>query len=350
MSRSLVAHIGRAVGMFTAGAIATLAGPWAFGADLVASTVLRAIQDPTSGQVDIVEGDRPVLRYNYRAVQPPKSFLDSVSPDNRKYAQPRSDYIHPLFGLDGDTLTVDWSKDHPHHRGIYWAWPEVDYRGQRGDLHALQNVFARPTGRIKVHSADDWSEIEAENVWKWHDQTPIVLETATIRVWRSGEHGRFIDLTLNFVAIEDDVTLARRETVHYGGLNLRLSPIKDLKISTRTAPVDAKPRSSWGTVQGIWGKDGRMAALTVLQHSSNPEYPGQWIEYPELPWFQPTFPAANARFVLKKGQPLKLQYRLWVHRGDKLSDEAYDRQWRAYQQVSGPSTGPSATSLPPSHQ
>ena len=68
----------------------------------------------------------------------------------RIYARARSDYIHPLFGLEGETLTKDWSTDHPHHRGIYWAWPEVDWRGQRGDLHALQHVFARPTGKCII--------------------------------------------------------------------------------------------------------------------------------------------------------------------------------------------------------
>ena len=85
----------------------------------------------------------------------------------------------------------------------------------------------------------------------------------------------------------------------------------------------------------------------MLQHAGNPEYAGQWIEYPYLPWFQPTFPTAGTRYVLKKGHPLKLQYRLWIHRGDKLPDEADAQQWRAYQQADGGSTersAPSATS------
>ena len=100
---------------------------------------IRAVRDSTSGQIDIREGDRPVLRYNYQMVQPPAGFLDRVAPECRKYAAPRSDYIHPLFGLDGEKLTDDWQKDHPHHRGIYWAWPEVDYRGSHSGVHALQN-------------------------------------------------------------------------------------------------------------------------------------------------------------------------------------------------------------------
>ena len=342
-------YVRRAVYVLVAGIALALGSRWTYAADAAASTVLQAVQDPISGQIDILEGKRLVLRYNYRAVQPPQGFLDRVQPDNRKYAPPRSDYIHPLFGLDGDVLTADWSKDHPHHRGIYWAWPEVDYRGQRGDLHALQNVIARPTGRIELHSTEAWSEIEAENVWKWQDQTPIVLETATIRVWRSNDHGQFIDLMLNFQAMDNDVALARRGTLHYGGLNLRLSPVKDLKILTHTDPADAKNRSSWGYAGGIWGDKGRMAFLAVFQHPNNPEYPGQWIEYPGLPWFQPTFPEATTRYVLKKGQPLKLQYRLWLQRGNKQPDEIVQKQCQTYQQTNSDSAGSTTIAVPPSH-
>jgi hypothetical protein len=332
MARFSVACVWRAVCSLATGVVVALGGSLTLGAD-TAATAVRAVRDPVSGQIDVIEGDQPVLRYNYHAVRPPEGFLDRVQPDSRKYAQPRSDYIHPLFGLGGETLTADWSIDEPHHRGVYWAWPEVDFRGQRGDLHALQNVFARPTGRIELRNTDDCSEIEAENMWKWKDQTPIVLETATIRVWRSGEHGRFVDLALKFEAIENDVSLARRATTHYGGLNLRLSPIKQLNISTHTDTAGAKPRASWGEASGIWSGGDRTAGLAVFQHPGNSEYPGQWIEYPNLPWFQPTFPTATTRYVLKNGSPLNLQFRLWVHRGNKPSDESFHQQWQTYVQA-----------------
>ena len=75
--------------------------------------------------------------------------------------------IHPLYGPHGEILTDDWTPDHPHHRGIYWAWPEVDWQGKRGDLHALQHVFARPTGKIETQHGADFAQITAENVWRW---------------------------------------------------------------------------------------------------------------------------------------------------------------------------------------
>jgi hypothetical protein len=334
----------RAICILASGIVVVWAGSLAFSADTVIPSV-RAIQDTASGQIDVIEAGRPVLRYNYQTVKPPEGIADRLQPDNRKYTQPRSDYIHPLFGLDGETLTADWPEEHPHHRGIYWAWPEVDYRGNRGDLHALQNVFARPTGHIELRNLDNRAEIEAENVWKWEDKITIVHETSVIRVWRSSDDGRFIDLTLRFEAIEDDVTIARRGQTLYGGLNIRLAPVTKLEISPHTDPDSASPRRAWAEAGGIWRGAGASAALAVFQNIRNPEYPGQWIEYPELPWFQPTFPTAMTRYELKKGKPLELQYRLWIRRGGKPSDESYERHWQNYQQANSDPTLHSKDSL-----
>jgi hypothetical protein len=83
----------------------------------------------------------------------------------------------------------------------------------------------------------------------------------------------------------------------------------------------------------VWGRFGggvNPLSVAVFQRATNPDYPGDWIKYPELNWFQPTFPAARTRYVLKLGQPLVLQFRLWIHRGGKISAEEYARQWRAY--------------------
>jgi len=269
------------------------------------------------------------LRYNYQTVQPGDD-VTQVRPENRKYAQPRSDYIHPLYGLDGQTLTKDWSVDHPHHRGIYWAWPEVTYRGELGDLHALQRVFARPTGRCGLQSGPLFAEVDAENVWLWEDRQPIVTERAIIRVYRASPEGRCIDLELRFQALGEDVAIARRGTDEYGGLNLRLAAVQKQEITFHTDPAGCAKRQAWGDLSGLFDSNGTAAGLTVLQNPANFDYPGDWVQFPELNWFQPTFPAAGSRYVLKKDQPLVVQFRLWVHRGGKPGEQLLADRWNAY--------------------
>jgi len=292
--------------------------------------VVQAVRDFHTGQVVVSESGRPVLQYNYLTVQPPVGFVESVEEGNRRYARARSDYIHPLYGPDGEILTQDWSKDHPHHRGIYWAWPEVDWRGQRGDLHALQTVVARPTANVKLQSGAECARIEGENLWLWEDETPIVREVTVIRVHKVRPEGRYIDLSFHFEALADDVAIARRGTDAYGGLNIRLSPIKEMQLLHYADPVGVEPRRAWSDSLGIRLGGTRSVGLGVFEKTTNPGYPGDYIEYPYLPWFQPTFPTQGTRYVLKKDQTLVLEYRLWIRQGDKPDDAVYSRQWQIF--------------------
>ncbi|MEI8043000.1 MAG: DUF6807 family protein, partial [Verrucomicrobiota bacterium] len=290
------------------------------------TTGMTAAQDAASGQIGISENGKPVLRYNYKTVEP-GDVLDKVTPPNRIYTRARSDYIHPLYGLNGEELTRDWSLDHPHHRGIYWAWPEVDYGTNRGDLHALQKVFARPTGKVHVRSGAEWAQIEAENLWLWEDSEPIVREEAIIRAYPARGQGRVIDLAFRFVALKDGITLARRGTAHYGGLNVRMAASAAQAISVHTDPSNAVPRRAWSDLSGVFATNSAPSGLTVLQYGSNPDYPGDWVQYPNLDWCQPTFPAAGTRYPLTRGQPLILRFRLFIHAGARPDDTRAAELW-----------------------
>jgi hypothetical protein len=284
-------------------------------------------RDEATGQLELSEAGKPVLRYNYQT-NDPGDVLARVRPDDRKYARARSDYIHPLYGLDGQELTKDWPMEHPHHRGIYWAWPEVDYRGERGDLHALQRVFSRPTGNCTFKDGSVCAVINAENLWRWEDQEPIVRESTLIRAWRAGPTGRFIDLAFQFTALRDDVALARRGMAAYGGLNIRLAPVQDQEIVFHTDPAGTQSRGAWAQLSGVF-PGGKKAGLAVFQAPTNRDYPGDWIKYPEINWLQPTFPASGTRYVLKMGQPLVLRFRLWIC-PDKAGETKLADGWTGY--------------------
>ncbi len=314
----LFAFIGRAIALDAAEVVAS-----------GGSHVMRAVEDAASGQIDLFEGTQPVLRYNYRTIEP-GPLLEQISESNRIYARARSDYIHPLYGLDGEELTRDWSLDHPHHRGIYWAWPEVDYGSERGDLHALQRVFARPTGRVLWRSTEGRAEIEAENLWRWEDGEPIVRELVLITAQRATASGRVVDLAFRFEALKAGVTLARRGTEAYGGLNLRLATPAAQVIHVHTDSPEADRPRAWSDLSGVFA-GGKPSGLMILQSSANPYYPGDWVQYPELSWCQPAFPRSGTRHALEQGPSLVLRYRLWIHRGGRPADEQAARLWDDFQ-------------------
>lgn len=285
---------------------------------------LRAFRDHATRQILIEEDGRPVLCYNYWTVE----RLDrhaQVAPPNRIYSRPRSDYIHPLYGLQGEVMTEDWPIDHPHHRGIYWAWPEVDYRGERGDLHALQRVFVYPTGRYRVTDGVVFAQVEAENVWRWEGGDPIVLEWARIRVYRRTGQGQCIDLALFFTALKQPVLLARRQTNLYGGLNLRLSAIQEQQFLFHT-----EGQQAWAGAFGVFPKGNQPAGLLIFPHTKNHYHPPEWVQYPDLNWLQPTFPASGIRYELSPGKPLALRYRLWIRQGEAPPPDLWQAMWQAY--------------------
>jgi len=289
----------------------------------------RATYDETTGDVTITEAGKTVLVYHYKNVPVPAELSSAQKPN--KYAVARSNYIHPLCGLDGMPLTSDWNQDHPHHRGVYWAWPEVGYKGEIGDLHALQRVWARPTGKLETRSGDGWVEIEAENRWMWEDKTPIVHETAVIRTWQAGAQGRWIDLTLRFGALEAGVTLARRGTKLYGGMNVRMAKIDHQQLLHHSDPENASPRGAWQLAAGRWPGSAAPMSLTVFEKVTNSGYPADYVQYPDVSWFQPAFPHAQTRHTLEKTQPLTLRYRFWICGGNAPDEKDLREQWNTYQ-------------------
>lgn len=198
-----------------------------------AATTIR--HDPATGQYTFYDGDAPVLTYNFGTVRVPEGV-------GGRYAVARSDYVHPIYGPDGEVLTTDFSRDHPHHRGVYWAWPEVTYKGENRDLHA---------------------------------------QSSTRRV---------IDFEFRFEALKEGVWIARRGQDKYGGLNIRLSSRKGQRIVTHTDPPDSQPQRAWAQLVGVPPEGKKPVGIVILQSRSNPDYPGDWIQYPNLNWLQPTFP------------------------------------------------------------
>lgn len=279
-------------------------------------TVLREKGDAS---LEIRDQGKPVLRYQFAIVPVPPGVKG-------KYAVARGNYIHPLYGPSGEVLTKDYPPDHPHHRGLYWAWPEVSYKGETRDLHALQGVFARPQKIVKVEEGADSARIIAVNKWMWGDTEPIVSEQVTIRALKATDQGRAIDLEFGLTALVDGVTIARRGQDQYGGFNLRFEALAGQKILPHADPPEASPRRAWAQIAGTPPNAKDVISIGIIQHPANPYYPGDWVSFEKLNWLQPTFPAKGVKHELKKDKPLMLRFRLWVGRG-VAEDALMAGQW-----------------------
>ena len=242
----------------------------------------------------------------------------------------RANYIHPLYGLDGQVLTEDFPADHPHHRGIFWAWHQVWLGDKKlGDNWAAQNFFW-DVYDAKILTVDSKSRaLQVHVLWKsplWTDadgeKKAFLKETTTIRVHRTQNDIRKIDFEIQLLALEEGMRLGGSEDVKgYGGFTTRIPLPDGLSFTGTRGPVEPNNLSveagPWLDFSGDFGGDGNISGLTILCHNSSPDYPQRWILRRKGSAQNPVYPGRHP-ISLSRDKPLILRYRLIIHRG-KLS-------------------------------
>ena len=344
---------------------------------LLVSAPLLAASEPLAFSVDaktqsytITEEGKPVLTYRFGEVPLPagveaKHFAKRPTPydgayftDGSRYGGERSDYIHPLYGFNGEPLTGDYPKDHLHHRGLWWSWCEVRHHEKIGDLWAVCKIRATPVEISQQTVTADRAVLQAVNLWRYDDDpVAVVKETVTIRVLRTegkpGARSRAIDVDVRLDALVDGVAISGRQKVDYGGyggMTIRLSPdTKEfslravhpspdkwrgdtLALAERVIDPAALGDAAWLALYGKYPITGITAPdfTTVLmcEAKTTPLYPNNFRYYGTT-CTSLAFPAKTV-VPLPKGRPLDYRTRLVICEG-KTTLEREKALWQAYQ-------------------
>jgi len=269
---------------------------------------------------------QPVLRYNHGNVPVPEGTHAHFAPGE---SYERGDYIHPLFGPNGETLTDDYPKDHPHHRGVWWSWPVTRWKDHVADIWAVVGVWARPVAMRRIESGPVFAVIEAENVWKFgNEEQPIAREEVLIRAFPQSDGRRFVDVEVQLTALADDVAIGGRPKRGYGGFSLRAAPCEDRKITLHLDPEGSDPRRAWIDYSGVFAGGQGTSGVAIFEHVTNPDYPNPLHEYPGCNCVMPAYPETR-EVTLSKDKPLVLKHRLWIHPGGPDETKLAD-VWTAY--------------------
>ncbi len=262
----------------------------------------------------VLQGNDKILYYQRK----PKS-LDG------KYT--RSHYIHPLYGLDGEVLTEDFPADHRHQRGLFWAWHQLQVGDQPvGDSWSLvdfsydvRNVQIKTTGR-------DTLTLQSQVQWKSPHRTdqrgnpqPFVKEISTIRVHRARKGRRLIDFEIVLWALEDDVRIGGADNSRgYGGFSARLRLPEDMVFTAEYGEVTpqelAVNASAWMDFSGSFSALDPPSGVSIHCHQTTPHFPQPWILRSKESMQNPVFPGRKP-VALSGGEPLRLRYRLVIHKG-----------------------------------
>lgn len=281
--------------------------------------------EESSSQVTVLEADQPVLTYQR-------------APKSRDGKYERAGYVHPLFDLDGNVLTEDFPADHPHHRGIFWAWHQL-YVGdvRTGDPWVCKDFLAEVRNvdiveccpqRVAFQAAADWTSplwVDEEGTKK-----PIVHELTTIRVHSVESGCRAIDFEISLTAAEQNVRIGGSEDVKgYGGFSPRIRLPEGLTFLTdwglATPQKTAVDPSPWLNMTAAFGIDDRKSGVTILSHPSVPGFPQRWILRQQRSMQNPMFPGREP-VAVPTDTPLVFRYRMILHGGETNADQI--REWQ----------------------
>lgn len=254
--------------------------------------------DAGNGRWQLTEGGKPVLTYNAGPQ------LSNGAPDDRA----RCCYIYPAYTPGGVNPLDDFPKDHWHHHGLFWAWPVVEYDGQRYDLWMYKGVRHESVGDVKASGA----RLTTTNRWVAGDKQ-IVRELVTITASPSRAAARDIDVQLTLEALDKPVTLegSREKGKSYGGFSARFAQRESTVIRTDkgTLPKDDDLTAYvWAELEAIY--NGKRAALRITPDPRNEGAPHQWClrNYGFIGASMPGRTETAQSFTIKPGTPLTLGF------------------------------------------
>ena len=269
------------------------------------------------------EGEKPVLFYRTAA----KATKDGT------YA--RSNYCHPVYGLEGEVLTEDFPADHLHHRGIFWAWHQA-YVGETamGDMWACED-FAWDIRTVDVVAAEGDSVALKTGVdWKssrWKEgREAFAREAVTIRVHRTTGETRLIDFDIEILALVEGVRLGGSNDVKgYGGFSTRIVLPSDIGMSDADGAVTpqntAVAAGDWMNFSGTFGET--TSNFAIMVHPSHPGPRRAWILRKAGSAQNVAYPGREP-IAISTRTPLVLRYRVVVHKKADLNE-----LFRAYSQM-----------------
>jgi len=261
--------------------------------------------------IELLENDHPVFFYQRK----PKPSTGNYVFNN---------YLHPLYDLMGDTLTVEFPEDHPHHRGIFWAWHQLYIQDKRiGDSWMMENI-SLDVINTKTTLDKEKAQLQAHVSWKSsaiQNGKPFLDEHTSIIVHQQQSNIRKIDFEISLRSLVPGVQLGGSEEVGkgYGGFCARIRLSKHLIFTSTKGSVTPLEGQ---VIAGAWMDFSYYdstrhveSGMAILCHPSTPNYPAPWILRQTGSMQNIVFPGTK-RIELSMEMPIVLRYRVIVHQGN----------------------------------
>lgn len=293
------------------------------GANLAAAP-FEFLRDGTNS-VSLRENGRPVYTFQ-------------LAPRSRDGEFARANYLHPVYDLGGRVLTEDFPADHPHHRGIFWAWHQILVEGRPvADSWVCRDLKWLPSWTVALSEgtavAADRARLEVIREWAVGDaEQRVVREYVEVIVHPTDPvRGRRMDFTIRLRALVDGVTLGgSNDDKGYGGFAPRIRLTDDVHFTGREGAV--KPVKT-AVEAGPWldmteTLEGKFIGMTMMVHPGHPGFPLKWILRAKRSMQNPQWPGREP-VPLSMRRDTVLRYRLLFHER-RLERNELEDEWFRY--------------------
>lgn len=242
-------------------------------------------------------------------------FTSYIFPENEKYP-----FFFPVNGPSNATVTSMRNGIYPHHSSLFFGCDRVNGGNywqeglDRGQIISIRSDIIESGGEQVV--------IENECIWSRPGADAPVKDIRLIKVSAPSPDEFQIDFDVTMVMLMD-VTIEKTNHSLFSG---RMDP--DLAVTNGGTMINAEgetgekgtfgKRSAWMDYHGK--RMGKTEGMAIMQHPSNEWYPAPWFTR-DYGFFSPTpmyWPENDTNIELKKGEEIKLRYRVVIHSGDHL--------------------------------
>ncbi len=227
-------------------------------------------------------------------------------------------FFFPVNGPSNATVTSMRNANYPHHSSLFFGCDRVNGGNywqeglEQGQIISLRTDI--------LESGENKAVVENECIWTRPGADAPVKDKRIITVSAPSPDKYQIDFDIEMEMLMDVTIEKTNHSLFSGRMDPDLAVINGGTIinaegDTGEKATFGKP-SAWMDYHGQ--RMGKTEGMAIMQHPSNKWFPAPWFTR-DYGFFSPTpmyWPENEKNTVLKKGEKIKLRYRVLVHAGN----------------------------------
>lgn len=240
-------------------------------------------------------------------------FTSYIFSQDEKYP-----FFFPVNGPSNASVTSMRNSNYPHHSSLFFGCDKVNGGNywqeglERGQIISLRADI--------IESGSDKVVIQDECIWRRPNANSPVKDIRKITITAPSKEVYQIDFDITMEMLIDVTIDKTNHSLFSGRMDADLAVINGGTMINANGEKGEKEtfgkKSPWIDFYGNRGN--KVEGMAILQHPSNEWYPSPWFTR-DYGFFSPTpmyWPQNDKETSLKKGQTIKLKYRVLVHSGD----------------------------------